>query len=262
MLLESGWTDALFPPEQSLRVYNAVRATSGYVALMVGDLGHSPASNKENTDHAFNEEAARFFEAKLRRQGTPPAVGGVTAYTQTCPQGAPAGGPYTARSWSALHPHAVAFGSSAPRSFSSAGGSPVIAAELDPIANSDACKAVKAETEPNTANYTIGSPGFTLLGMPTVTATVKTLGPFGELAARLWDVLPSGEQRLISRGVYRLGENQTGTISFQLHGNGYQFPAGDTVKLQLPGRDAPYYRASNGTFNIEVSDLTVSLPTT
>jgi len=262
MLLESGWTDALFPPEQSLRIYNAVRATSGYVALMVGDLGHSPASNKENTDHAFNEEAARFFEAKLRRQGTPPASGGVTAYTQTCPQGAPAGGPYTARNWSALHPHAVAFGSSAAQSFSSAGGSPAIAAELDPIANSDACKAVKADTEPNTANYTMSSPGFTLLGMPTVTATVKTLGPFGELAARLWDVLPSGEQRLISRGVYRLGENQTGTISFQLHGNGYQFPAGDTVKLQLLGRDAPYYRASNGTFNIEVSNLTVSLPTT
>ena len=38
MLLESGWTDDLFPPEQSLRVYNAVRAQKGYVALMVGDL--------------------------------------------------------------------------------------------------------------------------------------------------------------------------------------------------------------------------------
>ena len=54
MLLESGWTDDLFPLEQSLRVYNAVRAQKGYVALMVGDLGHSPAANKENTDHAFN----------------------------------------------------------------------------------------------------------------------------------------------------------------------------------------------------------------
>jgi len=37
-------------------------------------------------------------------------------------------------------------------------------------------------------------------------------------------------------------------VTFQLHGNGYQFPAGDTVKLELLGRDAPYYRASNGTF--------------
>jgi predicted acyl esterase len=121
---------------------------------------------------------------------------------------------------------------------------------------------VKAETQPDTANYTMVSKGFTLMGMPTVTATVKTLGPFGELASRLWDVLPDGEQRLVSRGVYRLTENQTGTVTFQLHGNGYEFAAGDTVKLQLLGRDAPYYRASNGAFAIELSNLSVSLPTT
>ena len=61
--------------------------------------------------------------------------------------------------------------------------------------------------------------------------------------------------------MYRLLDNQSGTIKFQLHGNGYQFAAGDTVKLQLLGRDAPYYRASNGTFSVEVSNLAVSLPT-
>ena len=185
----------------------------------------------------------------------------MTAYTQTCPQGAPGGGPFTAKRWSKLHPHTVSFGSAAGQLFTSAGGNPTIAAEFDPIANSDACKEVKAETEPNTANYTMTSPGFTLMGLPTVTATVKTIGPFGELVSRLWDVLPSGEQRLISRGVYRLTENQEGTITFQLHGNGYEFPAGDTVKLQLLGRDAPYYRASNGTFAIEATNVTVSLPT-
>ena len=108
----------------------------------------------------------------------------------------------------------------------------------------------------------MSSPGFTLLGLPTVTAKVNTTGPFGEIAARLWDVMASGEQRLISRGVYRLTENQQGSITFQLHGNGYEFPAGDTVKLELLGRDTPYYRASNGSFTVEVSDVTASLPTT
>jgi fermentation-respiration switch protein FrsA (DUF1100 family) len=262
MLLESGWTDDLFPPSQSLRVYNAARALKGYAALMVGDLGHSRGSNKENTDHAFNEEAAGFFAARLQQVGSPPANGSVTAYTQTCPQSAPGGGPFTAKDWSKLHPHAVSFGSGEAQTFTSAGGNATIAAEFDPIAGtSDACKAVKAETEPDTANYTMVSKGLTLLGLPTVKATIKTLGPFGELVSRLWDVLPSGEQRLISRGVYRLNENQEGTVTFQLHGNGYQFAPGDTVKLQLLGRDAPYYRASNGTFSIEVSNLTVSLPT-
>ena len=262
MLLESGWTDDLFPPEQSLRIYNSVLAAKGKVALQLGDLGHSPGSNKENTDHAFQEQAAQFFAARLQRSGVPPASGSVTAYTQTCPQGAPGGGPFTAARWSKLHPHAVTFSSAEAQTFTSAGGNPLIAAEFDPIAaTSDACKAVAAETEPDTANYTMTSGGFTLLGMPTVTATINTTGAFGELASRLWDVLPDGEQRLISRGVYRLTENQQGTITFQLHGNGYEFPAGDTVKLQLLGRDAPYYRASNGAFNIEVRDVTVTLPT-
>jgi fermentation-respiration switch protein FrsA (DUF1100 family) len=35
MLLESGWTDDLFPPSQSLRVYNGAHAAKGYAALMV-----------------------------------------------------------------------------------------------------------------------------------------------------------------------------------------------------------------------------------
>ncbi|HEX4188136.1 MAG TPA: CocE/NonD family hydrolase [Solirubrobacteraceae bacterium] len=262
MLLESGWTDDLFPPSQSLRIYNQARAARGYAALMVGDLGHSRGSNKENTDHAFNEEGAAFLAARLQHVGTVPPNGTVTAYTQTCPQSAAAEGPFTASRWSKLHPHALTFGSAPAQTFTSAGGNPTIAAEYDPIGGTtDACKEVTAETEPNTANYPLESPGFTLLGLPKVTATVKVTGPFGELVSRLWDVMPNGKQRLISRGVYRLTENQTETITFQLHGNGYVFPKGDTVKLQLLGRDAPYYRASNGVFSIEVNSVSVSLPT-
>jgi hypothetical protein len=261
LLLESGWNDELFPVEQSLRAYNQVRALKGYAALMFGDVGHSQGSNKVNTDHAFNEAAARFFAAKLQRSGTPPANGSVVAYTETCPQEAPGGGPFTATKWSRLRHGTVTFGSSEAQTFTSAGGNPTIAAEIDPIASSNVCKTVSGENEPNTANYTTTSTGFTLLGLPTVTAKIKTVGPFGEIDARLWDVLPGGEQRLVSRGVDRLAENQEGTITFQLHGNGYAFAPGDTVKLQLLGRDAPYYRASNGTFAIEVSSLSVSLPT-
>ncbi len=263
MLLESGWTDDLFPPEQSLRVYNAVRANHGQVSLQFGDLGHSRGSNKVNTNQAFNDQGAQFFAAELAGSGTPPAAGSVTAYTQTCPAGAPAAGPFTASSWSALHPRTLVFGGSAPQTVDSAGGNPAIAAGFDPIAGTtDACKTVTAETDPGTGVYTTTSPGFTLMGLPTVTASISTLGAFGQLAARLWDVLPDGSQRLVSRGVYRLTANQIGTITFQLHGNGYQFAPGDTVKLELLGSDSPYYRASNGAFSVQLSNVTVILPRT
>jgi predicted acyl esterase len=262
MLLQSGWTDELFPPEQSLRAYNRALAERSYAALQIGDLGHSRGSNKLGEDHAFQEQAAAFFAYRLKREGSEPRAGSVTAYTTTCPAGEPAGGPYTALKWSRLHPHTVTFGSATAQTFTSAGGNPTIAAAFDPIAGtSEACKSVSAETEPDTANYTTTSTGFTLMGMPTVTADVAVTGLYGEIAARLWDVTPGGEQRLVSRGVYRLGEGQQGQISFQLHGNGYTFPAGDTVKLQLLGRDAPYYRASNGTFSIEAKSVSVTLPT-
>jgi predicted acyl esterase len=112
------------------------------------------------------------------------------------------------------------------------------------------------------ATYSHPSNGFTMLGLPTVTATISTTGDFGELDSQLFDVAPDGTERMVSRGAYRLTDNQSGAITFQLHGNGYTFPAGDRVKLVLLGRDAPYLRASNDTaFAVTVSNLTITLPT-
>jgi X-Pro dipeptidyl-peptidase-like protein len=262
LLLQSGWTDSLLPVEQSLRVYNAVRAQHGQVALQLGDLGHPPADNKQNSDRAFDAQGARFFAAELTHHGAAPASSSVSAYTLTCPASEAAGGPYTAASWSALHHGSISFGSAAPQSFTSAGGDPTVAAALNPITGTrEACQTVPASDEPNTATYTTTSRGFTLLGITTVTATIGVHGRDGEIAARLWDVQPGGQQRLIDRGIYRLGDDQQGEITMQLHGDGYRFPAGDTVKLELLGRDAPYYRASNASFSVQASAVNVTLPT-
>jgi predicted acyl esterase len=192
----------------------------------------------------------------------------VVAYTQTCPTSAPAAGPFTAKEWSQLTTHTLAFGSSETQKFTSAGASALLAYEFDPITeivkeggNGNDCKETKSQLEPNTATYTMTSPGFTMLGLPTISADVATTGNYGQIDARLWDVLPSGQERLISTSVYRLTDNQTGAIKFQLHGNGYEFAKGDTVKLELLGRDAPHYRASNFPFSVEVSNLSAVLPT-
>jgi predicted acyl esterase len=266
LLLESGWTDDLFPVEQSLRVYDQVRALRGYAALMVGDVGHPPASNKEDEEAADEEAGARFFEAKLQHHGKAPANGSVIAYAQSCPKGAPGGALYTARSWAALHPHTITFGSAAAQTFTSAGASATVAAEFDPLAEDvkeeggNVCKETTSAVEPDSATYAMTSPGFVMMGLPKITAHIATTGDYGQIDARLWDVLPSGEERLVSRGIYRLTEDQTGTIAFQTHGNGYEFARGDTVKLELLGRDAPYYRASNTPFTVEVSGLTAALP--
>ena len=184
------------------------------------------------------------------------------AYTQTCPKGRAAGGPYRAASWPELHPGAVTFGAAAAQTISSGGGDPTTAQAFDPISGGgDACRSTAAASEPGTAAYTgFGGGRYTLLGRPTVTADVETTGANGQIAARLWDISPEGTQTLVTRGVYRLTDNQRGRVTFQLSGNGYRFEPGHAPRLQLLGRDAPAFRAGNGTFSVKVSNLRIVLP--
>jgi predicted acyl esterase len=133
---------------------------------------------------------------------------------------------------------------------------------FDPVAGGgDACRETEEETAPGTFTVT-GPPsrGYTLLGLPTVRATIATTGPFGQLNSRLWDVSPDGTQLLVSRGAYRLTDGQSGRVDLQLHGNGWCFAPGHRPKLELVGKDAPFLRPSNGAFTMEVSDVHVGLP--
>ena len=265
LLLDDGWPDDLFPPHNSLRAYNSLRQAdpNANVALQFGDLGHSRGNNKHDTDHFFQDQASGFFDHYLKGTGNAPAAGSVTAFTQTCPAGAPSGGPYTARSWFALHPGAFRFSSSAAQTVTSGGGNPATGGAFDPIAGTnDACKSVAAEQAPDTAVYQ--SPkvtkAFTMMGFPTVTANVAAVGGEPQLDSRLWDVAPNGQQTLISRAAYRLTAGQT-SVTFQLNGNGWRFEPGHLAKLELVGNDSPYLQPNKEAFSIAVSNAVVELPT-
>lgn len=262
LLLQSGFTDDLFPPEESLRAYQTFgRVPRAYVALQLGDLGHPRGGNKANTRIYFNDQGARFFDALLKHSGRPPRNRSVTAFTLTCPKAAPGGGPYRARSWRRLHPGAFRFGGRRVQRVSSAGGNPATAAAFDQVASGDPCLTVPAERAPGTAIYERRvRHSFLMLGLPTVRASIRTMGRFGELAVRLWDVA-DGRQRLISRGAYRLRNGQRGRITFQLFGNGWRFSRGHVVKLEVLGRDPRFLRPSNGTFSVRVGRLAIELPT-
>jgi fermentation-respiration switch protein FrsA (DUF1100 family) len=264
LLIENGWTDDLFPPSQALRAYNYLR--SAYqnfpVSLQFGDLGHSRGSNKPATNQSLNGQAARFFAARLRHDGTGPAPGSVTTFTQNCPQSAADGGPYRAPTWNAMQRPGITFGTDPAQTFTSAGGDPDVAKQFDPIAGTnDSCQTIAQEDEPNDATYThkFGSP-MTMMGLPTIRAHIDTTGMFGQIDARLWDLTPDGQQTLISRGVYSLRNDQSGNITFQLHGNGWRWKKGDVAELQLLGRDSPYYQAGNFPFSVAVKNLRVGLP--
>jgi fermentation-respiration switch protein FrsA (DUF1100 family) len=266
LLIQSGWTDELFPVEQGLRVYSYVRSLGpkAPVALQLGDLGHSRGSNKPGLNHYFDNEAARFFAAQLLgAKKKAPRPGLVTAFTTTCPLSAPDGGPYKTTRWRDLHPGSFRFGSNLAQEFTSGGGSAEIARQFDPtFGTTEACKTIPYTPEENTAAYfrTVKR-SFTLLGRPTVEAQIASTGQFGQIDARLWDVSPDGTQLLVDRGVYALTSGQSGKVIFQLHGNGYRFAKGHKVELQLLGRDYPYYQPSSFPFTVRASKLRVTLPT-
>jgi hypothetical protein len=270
LLLQSGWTDDLFPPKESLRIYNWVRSLDPRfpVSLQFGDLGHARGTNVPNADRAFQDQGVAFFDHYLRGAGAAPAAGSVEAWTQACPTGKPSDGPFRAASWPALHPGAVIFGASAAQTVTSDGGNPSTAQKYDPVAGGTAggttsCSMVAGENATGTANYlgpkTTGA--YTLMGLPTVSAHVKVSGQFGQLDSRLWDVDQQGRQTLISRGAYRLLDNQDGNIAFQLSGNAWRFGPGHRPKLELLGRDPGFLRPSNGSFSVQVSKVVVELPT-
>jgi hypothetical protein len=265
LLLQDGWNDDLFEPLQAIRTYNMLRGANknANISLQFGDVGHPRGSNKNNTDYYFNKQGSRFFAYWLLGKGKKPKPGAVTTFTTTCPQHANGAGPYSASSLDSLAKGAYNFGGTGTQTVSSAGGSTFVSLAFTPIIGTlNACKTAPLVVQPGSAAYRrIVKHSFTLLGLPTVSANIRTAGLYGQLDALLWDVSPSGRQRLVSREGYRLQPNQTGHVQFQLSGNGYRFAAGHIVRLEVGPKDPIVRRKSNGKFRVKVSNLTISMPT-
>ena len=262
LLVQNGWTDDLFPAPEALRVWRMFRKTQGArVTLQFGDLGHPRGGNKAAVDRVLNTQGVKFFNAYLKAQGRGPRHGAVTAFTQTCPKEAPAGGPFRARSWERLHPGTARLSARGTQKVTSTGGDPETGQTINPIGGKESCFAVSAKRAAGTAiaQARVKKP-YTLLGLPTVRAQIRTTGRGGMLAARLWDVRGT-KQTLVARGVYRLEDNQKGKVVFQLFGNGWRFARGHKAKLELTGSDPTFVRTSNFRFSVKVSKLTVKLPT-
>jgi hypothetical protein len=262
LLMESGWTDALFPVPQALAGYDAVlrKDPQAPIALQVGDLGHGPAANHPDDKRALDRAGQRFLDAWLKGKGAKPAPGAATAYTMTCPKDAPAGGgPYRAAAFGALARSRLAFGTSKALAIDQNGAGADLAAKLNPLTSS---LCTPQDPDPaSTAQLSVRSAGVTLIGLPVITGKVATKGSYGQLDARLWDRDPAtGKQLLITRGTYRLDNDQAGRFRFALDGNGWRFAKGHRIVVELLGRDAPTYGASPEPFSATLSGVRVTLP--
>jgi fermentation-respiration switch protein FrsA (DUF1100 family) len=261
LLVQNGWTDDLFPATEALRVYRTFTAAPGArISLQLGDLGHPRGQNKAAANRVMFDQADQFFAAYLKGGSQAPEHGSVLALTQTCPASAPPGRAIVAENWERLHARTATLRHRGPQRVTSRGGNPDTAKAIDPIGGSGACATIAAAPAKGTAvvQRRFRRP-FKMLGLPIVEARIRTKGRGGFIAARLWDV-HRGKQVLVSRGVYRLRDNQRGRLLFQLFGNGWRFAKGHTAKLELLGNDPNFLRKSNFRFSVTVSRARVDLP--
>jgi len=261
LLIQSGWNDDLFPVDEALRFYNRTRAQypGNPISLFLMDDGHARSQNKAADEALFLQRENAWFNHYLKDAGAAPSSS-AEALTTTCPKTAPSEGPFQAATWDALSPGEVRFGAAAPQTVMPGAGDPTIGAAFDPIAGSGACATAPGANQLGTADYRLAvpAPGFTLLGSPTVVADLAVANSDSELAARLLDVGPDGQETLVARGLLR-PRSGSGVV-FQLHPQGYRFAGGHTVKLELLPADAPYARPSNLQAPIAVSNLELRLP--
>jgi fermentation-respiration switch protein FrsA (DUF1100 family) len=260
LLIQNGWNDDLFPVDEAVRFYNRTRAQypGDPISLFLMDDGHARSQNKPADEAFFLQRENAWFDHYLKGAGPAP-TSSAEALTTVC--GGPSEGPYRAANWQDLSPGEIHLDGIAAQTIVPGAGDPNIGKTFDPIAGGGACATASGADQAGVANYRlqVPSPGFTLLGSPTITADLATTNEDSELAERLLDVMPNGEERLVARGLLRPGAGGTGVI-FQLHPQGYRFAGGDTLRLELLPSDAPYARPSNLQAPITVSNLRLRLP--
>jgi dienelactone hydrolase len=262
----AGFSDDLFPVDETLRFTNRMRATYPKVpySLYFGDYGHQRAANKPADRQRLLDDIHRWFDHYLLGAGPAPPTG-VTATTQTCPRTEPSQGPFRARTFAGLSHGEVSFSSPGMQMILPGGGDPSTGAAIDPVSGGgDGCVQTASSDAPGTATYRLPpatGAGYTLLGAPEIRANLAVSGAppsDAQVDARLWDV-EGGSQRLVARGTLRPSGGATDT--WELHANGWRFAAGHVAKLELLSSDPPYARPSNAAFTVGVSGLELRLPT-
>jgi hypothetical protein len=260
LLIQNGWNDDLFPVDEAVRYYNRTRAQypGDPISLFLMDDGHDRSQNKVADEALFRQRENAWFDHYLKGIGPAPSSS-AEALTTVC--GGASEGPYEAADWQSLSPGEIQLDGVAAQTVVPGAGDPNIGKAFDPIVGKDPCATAPGADQVGAANYRlpVPVPGFTLLGSPTIVADLAAANVDSELAARLLDVLPNGEERLVARGLLRPGNGGTGVV-FQLHPQGYRFAGGDTLKLELLPSDAPYARPSNLQAPITVSNPRLRVP--
>jgi hypothetical protein len=270
-----GFTDPLFPGLEALQMVAKLRRLDpAYpIKLFLGDLGHDYTGQRQDEWDFVRVQMNAFLDHYLAPAGgaAPPTFDVGATVTRCLDHDSPMR--YVAApTWSGLHPESIGFSSDVDGLTHSATPGPAALA-TDPITTATlglpgaykGCRKIApSSADPTAATYVFpAAEDLVLMGGPVVEVTFDTTAPDTELNVRLWDVAPDGAvQGLVTRGTYRSVDGPgTGLAArFQIAPNGYRFPAGHSVKLEVAANDAPYYQQSNVPAAVRVDAVRLTLP--
>jgi hypothetical protein len=254
-----GYTDPLFPPIQTLQMFQKLRsADPAYpIQMAFADIGHSNAQNPGWQWKQINRLTYAFLRAHvLGRTRVAPKQESYSFQTECGSSATPAAisGP-----WASLATATKTLTSNTGGATTSAAGNPDDGADSDPIANSGCLSEPSGTTDPGAVYYTFANAtDMHLLGLPKVALAETLTGTDAVVGIKLWDQAPDGSKTLVSRAAYRL--TASGTLTTYLSGNDWVFPAGHSIVLQVTQNDSPYLRTDNEPSSIAWTGLTLDLP--
>ncbi|MCU1451839.1 MAG: X-Pro dipeptidyl-peptidase domain protein, partial [Acidimicrobiales bacterium] len=270
-----GLTDPLFPAFEALQMRNRLKAVdAGYpIKVAMGDIGHDYTAQRQDEWDLLHQQMNIFLDHYLRPDRTPQApqfdVG--STVTRCLDHGAPMRF-VSASTWDDLHAGRITFSGTVPGTTESAVAGPAARA-TDPISTATlplpgsykGCRIMRpSQPDPTAATYEFPvAADLVLMGGPVVDVRFTTTAPDTELNVRLWDVAPGGSaQGLVTRGTYRSLEAPGAEhhARFQIAPQGYRFPAGHRLKVEVAANDAPYFQQSNVPALVQVAGVDLTLP--
>jgi hypothetical protein len=237
-----------------------------------GNLNADPPTR---TSLGITTRLNRFVDYFTRPPGNPrppqPSFD-ATAALQVCPANASAqlpadepGERLRARRFADLAPGSLRLEATGAQTTTNAAAPNPHAASADPIANFAAnggnCPVDSTPAGPGVAVYDF--PGLaqdvTMVGRTRVTVAHTGTGSGIQLNARLYEVLPGGDQVLVDRGGARVVQ-PAGTSLFDLNGNAWRFHKGSKLRIELAQDDAPYVKRSTQPSSLTLAGVTLRVP--
>lgn len=255
----SGFSDDLLPANQSIAHMNRIRARhpSTPVGVLINDIGHARAQNKSDDRTMAQTRELEWIDHYLGDSGPAPPTG-VEMAIETC-EGS-SGEPIQAADWASVARGELQYEQAGPKRIQPTLSETAPSAAFDPVTGDGACAEVPARVAKGTASYTMpaAKEGFTLAGAPLVAASFEARSG-SQIAARLLDVDPDGNERLVARALW-MPRPGVGDQVFELNPTAWRFEAGHSARLELLPADPGYGQVLPGQAQITVSKLRLRLP--